>query len=170
MSYYHKLPNTGSVDQRMYVPLTLLLLSSCTTFKAAKRKFMSTVSDTTYTTVTTTVPRDSAVLRIITDTTTVVHEVRQGRARIIYQRTPQTTLIKADCDSVIVEKKVPQYITKQVWGVDPKYKDQAAYYKTGFFGLLGFVVLCLIVVYLLSRFKFSLGMERRSLPAAKPET
>lgn len=134
----------------LFAMLLALCLSSCMTFEKAFRKYGHNRIDTTFTTVRTAIPHDSAVLRVVTDTTTVVREIRQGRARIIYERNPQTTYIRADCDSVIVEKKVPQYINRQVWGVDPVYKANAERWQTIAFvlmGLIGTAVIAYVFTY-----------------------
>ncbi|GAB2571781.1 hypothetical protein [Spirosoma areae] len=146
----------------MLVMLTaMLLLQGCMTFQKAQRKFATNVADTTFTTITTVVPKDSAVLRIVTDTTTVVHEIRQGRAKIIYQRDPKMTIIKAECDSVVIEKRVPVYVTKQVWGVDPAYKDQANTRLAIIKVLLG-IILAGVLAYLFAhRLLLSVSISKR---------
>lgn len=146
--------------------LLLFLLSGCMTFQKAQRRYATTEVDTVYHTVTTVVPRDSAVLRLVTDTTTVIREIRQGRAQIIYERNPRTTTIKANCDSVFIEKKVPVYITKQVWGVDPKWKEQAedaerwaTRWRTAFFVLLGLLAATVAAIWFLRTFTVSINRK-----------
>jgi hypothetical protein len=86
--------------------LSMLCLSGCLTQSKILRKAEKLV-DTTYVTKVETVviPRDSAVLRIRTDTTYVKVIERQGRASVTLIRTPTETTARADCDSII--KYVP---------------------------------------------------------------
>lgn len=85
---------------------SMLCLSGCLTQSRILRKAEQLV-DTTYVTKVETVviPRDSAVLRIRTDTTFVKVIERQGRASVTLIRTPTETTVRADCDSII--KYVP---------------------------------------------------------------
>ncbi len=141
------------------------LLSSCTTFEKAFRKYANNKVDTTFVTVSQTVPHDSAVLHLVTDTTTVYKEVRQGRARIIYQRDGRTTLVKANCDSVVVEKKVPQYITRQMWGVDPKFKSDADRWRTIAFVLMGLIGTAVIAYVFTYHLKLDVSQRNGTHPA-----
>lgn len=118
-------------------------LEGCTTFAKAQRKYATNVVDTTFTVVKTVLQKDSVVLHELTDTTTVYREIHQGRATIIYRRNPKQTTVQANCDSAVIEKKVPVYVTKQVWGVNPNY-------KTATHILIGLVV-ALILVYLFTQ-------------------
>ncbi|KAB7728123.1 hypothetical protein F5984_20470 [Rudanella paleaurantiibacter] len=142
-------------------------LGGCMTFEKARRRYSTTEIDTVYQTISTVVPRDSAVLRVVTDTTTVVREIRQGRARIIYERNPRTTTIKANCDSVFIEKKVPVVITKQVWGIDPKWKERAedaelwvSRWRTAAFVLLGLILSTLAAIWFLRTFTVSINRKK----------
>lgn len=113
--------------------LAPLLFTSCATFKRCERKFGNTVTDTVtvVTPVTVHVPKDSAVLRVVTDTATLIREVRQGRATVRIIREPTYTTVYAKCDSVAITKnaiaKIPQKIVKV--GV-------SRFYRYGFFALL----------------------------------
>ena len=146
----------------LLIGMVALCCVGCTTFEKAKRKYATNVTDTTFTTVRTVVPKDSAVLRIVTDTTTVVHEIRQGRARIIFQRDPKTTVIKAECDSVVVEKKVPVYITKQVWGVDPAYKDRADTRLNVIWGLLALLLAAILAYVFAHKLLLNVSVTKRT--------
>lgn len=138
-----------------------VLLEGCTTFEKAQRKYSTNVVDTTFSTYKTVVPRDSAVLRLVTDTNTVIHEIREGRTRIIYQRNPKMTVIKAECDSVVIEKRVPVYIEKQVWGVDPAYKDKAESRLITIWILGGLLVAGLLLYIFVHRFLLSVSITKR---------
>jgi hypothetical protein len=85
---------------------SMLSLSGCLTQSKILRKAEKLV-DTTYVTKVETVviPRDSAVLRLRTDTTFVKVIERQGRATVTIIRTPTETTARADCDSIV--KYVP---------------------------------------------------------------
>ncbi|GAB4042193.1 hypothetical protein [Spirosoma litoris] len=139
----------------------LMSLDSCTSFEKAKRKYATTLVDTTFTTVRVVVPSDSAVLRLVTDTTTVTHEIREGRTRIIYQRSPKTTVIKAECDSVVVVKEVPKYITKQVWGVDPAYQSKAERRLIIIWILVGLLIAGILLYIFMHRLLLSVSITKR---------
>lgn len=149
------------------IGLYLLLfvgLEGCNKFEIAKRKYTTNVVDTTYQTITTVVPKDSAVLVTRTDTTRVVLTERQGRATIIYQRDPKVTTIRAVCDTVVVEKRVPVYVKKQVWGVDPAYKDKAADRLNLIWVLMAIIVIGIMAYLFTHRFLLSLS-KRDNGPA-----
>lgn len=133
-------------------------LTGCMSFRKAERRYATSVIDTTYTVVKKVVPKDSVILRLVTDTSTVIREIRQGRATIIYRRNPRQTSVQANCDSIVVEKKVPVYITKQVWGVSPNY-------KTATHLLIG-IVIALLFVYFFTR---NYQIVNRNGPATKPD-
>lgn len=93
----------------------LLLIIVLLAFGCSNRRLLRKLATDTVTVrqkVTFTVPKDSAVLRIITDTTTVVREIRQGRATVRIVREPTYTTVYANCDSVKITKeaiaKVPR--------------------------------------------------------------
>lgn len=112
-----------------------LLLSSCSQRRLLRKLQTDTV--TVRQMVTVTVPKDSAVLRIVTDTTTVIKEIRQGRATVRIVREPTYTTVYATCDSVKITKEAIAKVPRNtiIVGV-------SRWYKTGFwivlllFGLL----------------------------------
>ncbi|RIV23625.1 LytTR family transcriptional regulator [Fibrisoma montanum] len=163
----HQLP----ISRRVYFEvikllpvLILLLLSSCTSFEKAFRKYGRTVNDTTYTTVQLTVPKDSSILVVKTDTTRIVERVRQGRATVTIIREPTNTTVLAECDTVVVEKRVPGVIRTQLWGVDPKFEKQAKRWRTAFLILAGLVIAVLAAVWFLKRFTVGVQVQRRNPP------
>lgn len=101
-------------------------LQSCATFKRCTDKFGNTVTDTitVQKTVSVTVPKDSAILRVVTDTTRIVEVSKQGRATVYLERTPQLTTVRAICDTLTITKtiavKMPQ--TTTIMGVSPFYR------------------------------------------------
>lgn len=110
----------------------LILLAGCS-LKRYERKFAKTVVDTVTVRqqVVFNVPKDSAILRIVTDTTHIIREVRQGRATVRIIREPTFTTVFATCDSLRIAKeaiaKIPQKVVQ--FGV-PKF------YQYGFYVLL----------------------------------
>lgn len=124
---------------------TLLLgnLSGCMTLKKAERKYATNVVDTTFTTITTVIPRDSAVTVVKTDTTYLKQIIRQGRATVTIIREPTNTTVIANCDSLSQSKRFPVQTVKQIWGVSPNY-------KTATHVLIGLVI-ALILVYFFTR-------------------
>lgn len=109
-----------------------LCLTQCATYKRCQEKFATaTTRDTVTITVPYLVARDSVVTSFVTDTTYLRIEERQGRARLIVQRTPRLTTVQAECDTVTVYKKVRVGTTVNHWGVDKWYK-----YLAWTFGLL----------------------------------
>lgn len=109
---------------RLILVALLLTLTACNSFRRAKQKFLSTQVDTTYQTIRQVIPRDSLITMFRTDTSTIRQVIQQGRVQVIYERNPRTTIIRATSDSVIIEKRIPVTVEKQIWGVDPKYRDQ----------------------------------------------
>lgn len=103
----------------------LLLLSSCSRSRLLRKLATDTV--TVRQMVTVTVPRDSAVLRLVTDTTTVIREIRQGRATVRIVREPHFTTVYATCDSVRISKEAIAKVPRNtiIVGVN-------RWYKTGF--------------------------------------
>ncbi|MDI9870588.1 hypothetical protein [Flectobacillus roseus] len=128
----------------LLILIALIVTQSCVTFQKCQDKFgKTTVGDTvTITkTVTLSVPKDSIVTTYQNDTVTFYKEIQQGRARLIIEKTPIYTTIKADCDSVQKTTQVQiKYVPiKNTWGVKPIY-------KTGFLVLLGVVLFLLLYV------------------------
>ncbi|RRB13425.1 hypothetical protein [Larkinella knui] len=91
----------------LLIPLLLLILSGCLTEKRIRRNAHQ-LTDTTYVTktVTVTIPKDSAIVRTVTDTTRIFLTERQGRATVTLIRTPTETSAKAVCDTIIREVRV----------------------------------------------------------------
>ncbi|KAA9357247.1 hypothetical protein [Larkinella humicola] len=120
-------------------------LPGCLTQKKILRK-AETLVDTTYVTQVETVmiPRDSAVVRLTTDTTHVKVIERQGRATVTVIRTPTETTARADCDSIVKEVRVqipcpPQLIV----GVNENWRTAA--FVLGALLLLSWVSLVMFV-------------------------
>lgn len=142
---------------------TFFLLDGCMTFEKAQRKYSKTVEETKDTTLTVHVPADSVAFQLATDTTSVTHEVRQGRARIVYRRTPKQTSVQAFCDTLVITKRIRVRITKRIWGVDPVYKEQAEKRLTIIYVLsavIGVLLLSAVVYYLLTK-RYRLSLTRR---------
>ncbi len=125
------------------VLISLLFALSCMTFSKAKRRYATTVTDTTYQTVRLTVPHDSIVHVMHHDTTyhTNVYTERyvQGRARLAISHGPTSTTIRADCDSATVQKVVATHVENNTWGVSKHYKTAT--------GVLAFLVLAGVLAY-----------------------
>jgi hypothetical protein len=123
-----------------YIILILWLCSSCMTYRKAKARYAETKIDTITVTNTVTVPKDSIRFVIHNDTTTYIREYHQGRAKVIVEKTPTITYIKADCDSVTktVEVKVPQQIN--TWGIAPWYRDGFIAVAALLFALIIYVI------------------------------
>jgi hypothetical protein len=104
------------------------------TFDRARRRYATIHADTVTVTkqVTLMIPKDSAVLRIITDTTHVVSEARQGRATVRIVREPRYTTVYAQCDSAAIVRNVEAKFAQQQnhWGVSRWYK-RAFWVATG---------------------------------------
>lgn len=123
---------------RYLICVLLLSIWGCVTYRKCEQKFGTVHIDTTYVEkpVTVLVPKDSVVLSLKTDTTTVYKEIQQGRAKIIYSRTHEKTIVQADCDSVVVTKtiRVPVESKHITWGVNPFWKTIAYAFITLFLG------------------------------------
>jgi hypothetical protein len=143
--------------------LLTLAATSCTTFQKAFRKYGHMANDTTLVEipVTVTVPRDSVVMVLKTDTTHIIQEMRQGRATVKIIRDHTNTIVQADCDSVIktVTGKT-KVVTRTVnWGVDPKYESQAKNWKTGAVALAAFNLVVLGLLLLSRKFTFTVAKK-----------
>lgn len=132
-------------------------LVNCHPYEVAKRKYAKDVIDTTYTTITTTIPRDSVRLVVRTDTTHIIERVRQGRATVTIIREPKNTTVIANCDSVTKPQKVMVKTVRQVWGVDPRFRDQAKTWRTVAFVLIGLIGAGVIAYVLTYRIKLNLS-------------
>lgn len=136
-----------------FLLLTLILLA----FGCSNRRLLRKLATDTVTVrqmVTVTVPKDSAVLRLVTDTTTVVREVRQGRATVRIVREPTYTTVYANCDSVQITKEAIAKVPRNniMVGVNK-------WYKRGFYFLLIVLgVLCMGIW--LSRY-FTVNIARK---------
>lgn len=115
----------------------IVLLQSCMTYRKAQRKFADTKTDTIKVVNTVTIPRDSIRTVIKNDTQTFYREIQQGRARVIIEKTPTYTYIKADCDSAskTVQTVIPQ--TVNTWGISP-------WYEKAFWACIGIIALLII--------------------------
>lgn len=127
------------------IVFSLCLLASCTTLKRCERKFSTILTDTVIVKkqIVVNVPKDSAVLRIKTDTTTIYKEIHQGRATVRIIREPTFTTVYATCDSLRIVKeaiaKIPQKVIKM--GV-------SHFYKYAFFIVLAALALLCAALYL----------------------
>lgn len=146
----------------IYLLLSSLSLS-CVTLRKCEQKFgRGQVTDTTYTTVPITVPRDSAVLvtktqmHFDTTHTRIVEVSKQGRATVTIIREPVNTTVLANCDSVVIEKKVPVAVTTRQFGVSP-------WWKWGALASGGLLLLAAGSVLFLSRYQVSRRPVRRRL-------
>lgn len=126
------------------------------TFNRAKQRYATTHVDTVLVTkqVTLTIPRDSAVLRLTTDTTHAVSQARQGRATVRIVREPHYTTIYAHCDSASITKAVVAKIPQQQvsWGVNK-------WYKRGFYLFIGTTIA--LAIALLTKF-FTISINRKT--------
>lgn len=134
-------------------------VSSCMTFQKAQRRYATNVADTIFTTVITTVPRDSVRLVVKTDTTRIIERMRQGRATVTIIREPTNTTVLADCDSLTRSQQVATRIITQKWGVDPAYKVTSDRWRTV---ALTLIALALVgtSLYFLSH-KFTVNVSRK---------
>ncbi len=129
------------------VALACLLLTACApSFRRCQSLYGHPATDTTHVTdtVTVRVPHDVISYHVLTDTTTVRDTLRQGRARLIYVRTPVLTTVQADCDTVTITRTVrlPCPPTVQQWGIAP-------WYRWAFYAALGAAVMGLLTTVLL---------------------
>lgn len=134
----------------IFFALLTVGLAGCATFNRCKTKFGGTFTDTVRVqqTVRLTLPRDSAVISLVNDTTTVIREVTSHRARVIVQKTRDVIHVRAVCDTVFLEKTVEvKTPTVQNWGVSPNWK----YATYGLGGAVLLAFLLLLVVLLLRR-------------------
>lgn len=134
-------------------------MAGCATFEKARRRYATDMADTTFTTITTMIPRDSVRLVIKTDTTRIIERMRQGRATVTIIREPTYTTIKADCDSLTKSHRVGTKIITQKWGVDPAYKESSERWKVV---ALTTIALAIVVAsgYFLSK-KFTVTVAKR---------
>ena len=127
-------------------------LMSCMTYNRALRKFAHVVTDTVEVRkiVTVTVPRDSAVLRLLTDTTHIVREAQQGRATVRIVREPTYTTVYATCDSAKMAQEIVAKMPRQsvYWGV-------SLWYKRGFWALLVAISVAAAGYFLAKNFQIS---------------
>ncbi len=130
-----------------------LCLTQCATYKRCQEKFATTITDTVMVNVPLFVPKDSIVTSFVTDTTYLYKEIKQGRARVIVERTPRETRVQAECDTITIYKKVPVATTINRWGVDPWYKKLA-----WGFGLLWLATM----LFMLFAYHFKLKVEKRN--------
>lgn len=140
MKFYTK-TNFYSTLVLIFALLIAFVLCSCMNYKKAKAKYADVKKDSIIITKIVTIPHDSIRTEIIHDTTTYIKEFHQGRARLIIEKTPTITYIKADCDSVskVVQIKAPQEII--TWGIAPWYRD-------AFLVLLGLVLALVLYIFI----------------------
>jgi hypothetical protein len=147
------------LERAGYVLVNVLLLfaaallnESCTSaYELAKARFATVEHDTTFSTITTTIPRDSVVVKFKTDTTRYIEKTRQGRATVTIIREPTNTTVIANCDSLSKSQQVATSIENQKWGVDPAYQK----WRYISFGLIGlFALFFLLLIALIVGVKF----------------
>lgn len=106
--------------------IVILSLNACITYQKCKDRFGSTVNDTVkvVNSVTVSIPKDSIITSFRNDTITFVKEIVQGRTKVIVEKTPTITYIKAECDSA--SKTVTKIIEVQKeatsFGVNPLWQ------------------------------------------------
>lgn len=135
--------------------LGLCLFSCGPTYQRCFDKYgrSTTTYDTTRHTIrdTVTVPRDSVVLVLKTDTTRVIEHFTQGKATVTIIREPTNTTVLANCESTTIIREIklpPTAITDNTWGV-------ANWYKWAFWMVAGMVLVLLLVWYLTTRLAVS---------------
>lgn len=139
----------------IFITIVFLTSGGCS-LRRYERRHARTATDTVTVrqTVVFNVPKDSAVLRVVTDTTRIIKEVRQGRATVRIVREPTYTTIYATCDSMRIAKeaiaKIPQRVVS--FGVPKSY-------KIGFYTLLILLIALIAGIYL-SRF-FTINIARK---------
>ena len=128
-----------------YFAFLALGLNSCVTLKRCERKFSQTLTDTVRVEkqVTLSIPKDSAIVRIITDTSTVIREIRQGRATVRIVREPTYTTVYAKCDSATIAQKILLKAPKNniIMGV-------SKWYRLGFWISLGLLVVFTLAFFI----------------------
>ena len=135
--------------------LGLCLFSCNVTYQRCLDKFGRTtnVYDTTRHTIrdTVTVPRDSAVLVVHTDSTRIVRHYTRGKATVTIIREPTNTTVLANCESttIIRELKIPPANQNNTWGV-------ATWYKWAFWMAVAMVLVLLLVWYITARLAVSI--------------
>lgn len=135
----------------------VVLLSGCASFyDRAKGRFQRTYTDTTYQRIVLTVPKDSAVLRVKTDTTRIIETFRQGRATATIIREPMFTTVIANCDEVKKDTTVVVKTVSEKWGVDPKFEKQAHTFKWLAIGLTALLVIGVGAYLLIHQFRLSI--------------
>lgn len=135
--------------------LIAFCMNGCMSYSKAVRKFGHLAKDSAVVTIQDTVriPKDSVILSLKTDTTTIHRIIEQGRARIIYDRTNTITTVKAECkaDTIIrtLQAKCPPVAS---FGIAPWYR-WAFYIAAG-------LLLVAILAYVLS-YKLKLSLAKR---------
>ncbi|WP_080058308.1 hypothetical protein [Spirosoma aerolatum] len=128
-------------------------LTSCLTYQKALRKFGHLAKDSATVVVTDTLitKKDSVVLRLKTDTTTVHQVIQEGRARIIYDRTHTITQVKAEC--------LPDTIIREIQANCPPVASFgiAPWYRLGFWIAIGVLAVCVLIFLLSYIFKLSIS-------------
>ncbi|GAB2586476.1 hypothetical protein GCM10027190_39470 [Spirosoma areae] len=123
------------------------------TYNKALRKFgyLATDSATVLIQDTVTILKDSVVLSLKTDTTTIHRVIEQGRARVIYDRTREITRVQAECkaDTIIrtLQAKCPPVAS---FGIAP-------WYKPAFFISLGLLLVAIVSYVFLYQLKLSIA-------------
>lgn len=138
----------------------LFSMTSCVTYGRFVRKFGHVGNDSATVVIndTVTIPKDSVILSLKTDTTTVHQVIQQGRAQIIYDRTKTVTRIQANCRDTTIIKEVPAKCPPVTsFGIAPWYKT--AFYVTLF--LLAVAVVAYIFIY---QFQISITKRNANYP------
>lgn len=138
--------------------ILILFATSCArrlTYDQWAARYVSTKIDTTYQTVNLTIPRDSVVFQVRTDTVPITHTVRQGRATLTFTRDRHTTTANCECDTASIQKKVPQQIIRKIAGVDPEFQKKAETRLTIIWCLLGLIGVAALVYLFTHQFRIT---------------
>ncbi len=105
--------------------ILIISLNACISYQKCKDRFGTTVADTVkvINSVTVSIPRDSVITSFRNDTITFVREIVHGRTKVIVEKTPTITYIKAECDSatktvtkiIEVQKEATNFGVNPLW-------------------------------------------------------
>lgn len=144
--------------QLITIILLAIWLQGCMSYERAVKKYGTTVFDTLVNViqVPVVVPHDSVITTFKTDTTYYIKEEQQGRARVQIIRTPQTTVVRADCDSttIIKEHIVRVPVQSVQWGVNK-------WYKYGFWIMVALFAILALSIFLAQKFTFKIDIQKK---------
>lgn len=151
----------------MLLATIALLFSSCTSlYERAKARYMHQSTDTTFSTVTASVPAETLRTVFRTDTTHFIREIRQGRATVTIIREPTNTTVIANCDSASTSKRVATQIQKEEWSEDSKYKRWLIIALLVSAGLLGLLLMLILIGFIMWRLSSTYTLSKKD--AAPP--